>query len=142
MQAHEDKKLMWVQGVNTWTNRAILHHLHMGGSMTSPWGSNEPPDLIPKETLYIIFNFFISITKILNTPTLNFLLSPIEINLNMILIFYVFLVFLYIQSSSLINALHISKSKKYFSTLRKQKFITKVLFFLVSRLLSVRSMCG
>ena len=46
--------------------------------MTSPGGSNEPPDLIPKETLYIILNFFISIIKILNTPTLNFLLSPIE----------------------------------------------------------------
>ena len=126
----------------------------MGGSMTSPRGSNEPPDLIPKETLYIIFNFFISIIKILNTPTLNFLLNLIEISLNMILNFYVFLVFLYVQSSSLISdsqkrkeksslksALHISKSKKYFSTLQKQKFITKVLFFLVSRLLSVRSMC-
>ena len=87
--------------------------------MTSPRGSNEPPDLIPKETLYIIFNFFISIIKILNTRTLNFLLSPIEISLNMILNFYVFLAFLYVQSSSLISVLHISKSKKYFSTLQK-----------------------
>ena len=82
------------------------------------------------------------------------MLNLIEISLNMILNFYVFLVFLYVQSSSLISdsqkrkeksslksALHISKSKKYFSTLQKQKFITKVLFFLVSRLLSVRSMC-
>ena len=50
----------------------------MGGSMTNPGGSNEPLDLIPKETLYIIFNFFISIIKILNAPTLNFLLSLIE----------------------------------------------------------------
>ena len=125
----------------------------MGGSMTSPGDSNEPPDLIPKEILYIIF-FFFSIIKILNTRTLNFLLNLIEISLNMILNFYVFLVFLYVQSSSLISdsqkrkeksslksALHISKSKKYFSTLQKQKFITKVLFFLVSHLLSVRSMC-
>ena len=108
----------------------VSHHCFMGGSMTSPGGSNEPPDLIPKETLNIIFNFFISIIKILNTPTLKFLLSPIEISLNIILIFYVFLVFLYVQSSSLINALHISKSKKYFSTLRKQKIYYKSIIFL------------
>ena len=116
----------------------------MGGSMTSPGGSNEPPDLIPKETLYFIFIFvfFISIIKILNTLNLNFLLSPIEISLNMILNFFVFLVFLYIQSSSLTSALHISKSKKYFSTLQKQNFITRILFFLVSRLPTVRNMCG
>ena len=108
----------------------VSHHCFMGGSMTRPGGSNEPPDLIPKETLNIIFNFFISIIKILNTPTLKFLLSPIEISLNIILIFYVFLVFLYVQSSSLINALHISKSKKYFSTLRKQKIYYKSIIFL------------
>ena len=85
--------------------------------MTSPGGSNETPDLVPKENLYIIFNlfFFIPIIKILNTLTLNILLSLFEISLNMILSFYVFLVFLYVQSSSLISDLHISKSKKYFT---------------------------
>ena len=39
----------------------------------------------------------------MNTRTLNFLLNLIEISLNMILNFYVFLVFLYVQSSSLIS---------------------------------------
>ena len=107
----------------------------------------------------IIYNFFFyPYNKNLNTLTLNFLLNPIEISLNMILSFslcliciYVFLVFLYVRSSILISALHISKSKKFLlftpiprewqraylknHMLQKQNFITRVLFFLISHLL-------
>ena len=68
-----------------------------------------------KKKLYVIFFFNLVLipTKInMNTLTLNFWLSSIEISLNMILSFYVVLVFINVQSSSLISALQISKSKK------------------------------
>jgi len=49
----------------------------------------------------------------LNAPTLNFLLSPTKISLNIILSF---LFFFFVRLSSLISVLHISKSKKFFTT--------------------------
>ena len=48
----------------------------MGGSMTSPGGSNEPPDLIPKEILYIIFIFFYLYNKNFEYPYLKFFVKP------------------------------------------------------------------
>jgi len=82
--------------------------------------------MVSKEKLYIIFNiFFIPIIKILNTFTLNILLSLFEVSLNMILSFYVSLVFLYVQSSSLISALQILKSKKYFTAYSNPKRVTE-----------------
>ena len=104
-----------------------------GGSKTNLGGSNEPPDLVLKKKLYIIF--FNSYNKKLNTLNLNFLLNPIEISLNIILSFslclicnYVFLVFLYVQSSILINALHISKSKKSYTVLSNSKRVAMCIF--------------
>ena len=102
-----------------------------GGSKTNPGGSNEPPNLVLKKKLYIIF--FDSYNKNLNTLNLNFLLNPIEISLNIILSFslclicnYVFLVFLYVQSSILIR--HISKSKKSCTVYSNSKRVTACIF--------------
>ena len=64
----------------------------------------------------------------MNTLTLNFWLSSIEIILNMILSFYVVLVFINVQSSSLISALHISKSKKSFIAYSNSKKMTACIF--------------
>ena len=64
----------------------------------------------------------------MNTLTLNFWLSSIEISLNMILTFYVVLVFINVQSSSLISALHISKSKKSFIAYSNSKKVTACIF--------------
>ena len=64
----------------------------------------------------------------MNTLTLNFWLSSIEIILNMILSFYVVLVFINVQSSSLISALHISKSKKSFIAYSNSKKMTVCIF--------------
>ena len=79
--------------------------------------------------------FFYPYNKNLNTLTLNFLLNPIEISLNMILSFslcliciYVFLVFLYVRSSILISALHIFKSKKSFTVYSNFKRVTACIF--------------
>ena len=55
-------------------------------------GSNEPLDLVPKDKLYLIFLtfffFFFGFDSCMNTLTLNFLLSPTEISLTMILNFF------------------------------------------------------
>ena len=93
--------------------------VYRGSSKSSPGGSNEPPDLVPQKKK-IIYKFFFNLVltptkKNMNTRTLNFWLSSIEISLNMILSFYVVLVFLNVQSSNLISALHISKPKKSFT---------------------------
>ena len=64
----------------------------------------------------------------MNALTLNFWLSSIEISLNMILSFYVVLVFLNVQSSSLISVLHISKSKKSFIAYSNSKKMTACIF--------------
>ena len=64
----------------------------------------------------------------MNTLSLNFWLSSIEIILNMILSFYVVLVFINVQSSSLISALHISKSKKSFIAYSNSKKMTACIF--------------
>ena len=118
-----------------------LFDLQIIGKPTTNWaaprptqgGSNEPPDLVLKRKLYIIF--FDPYNKNLNTLTLNFLLNPIEISLNVILGFslcliciYVFLVFLYVRSSILISALHISKSEKYFTIYSNSKRVTACIF--------------
>ena len=86
-----------------------------------------------KKNLYIIF--FDPYNKNLNTLTLNFLLNPIEISLNMILSFslcliciYVFLVFLYVRSSILISTLHIFKSNKSFTIYSNSKKMTVCVF--------------
>ena len=56
-------------------------------------GSNEPLDLVPKDKLYLIFlTFFFGFDSYMNTLTLNFLLSPTEISLNMILNFFLYLI--------------------------------------------------
>ena len=64
----------------------------------------------------------------MNTLTLNFWLSLFEISLNMILSYYVVLVFLNVQSSSLISALHISKPKKSFTAYSNSKRVTMCIF--------------
>ena len=68
-------------------NTAIIR----GGSKSSPRGSNESPDLVlpKKKIIYkISFNLVLTPTKKnMNTLTLNFWLSSIELNLNMILSF-------------------------------------------------------
>ena len=97
-------------------------------------GSNEPLDLVlKKKKLYIIF--FDPYNKNQNTLTLNFLLNPIEISLNIILSFslcliciYVFLVFLYVRSNILISVLHITKSKKSFIVYSNSKRVTTCIF--------------
>ena len=83
-----------------------------------------------KKKLYIIFfNLVLIPTKInMNTLTLNFWLSSIEISLNMILSFYVVLVFINVQSSSLISALLISKFKKSFIIYSNSKKVTACIF--------------
>ena len=77
---------------------------------------------------FVFLIFFYPYNKNLNTLTLNFLLSPIEISLNWILSFYVFLVFLYVRSSILIGALHISKSKKSFNAYSNCKRVIVCIF--------------
>ena len=85
------------------------------------------PLIWSRKKIYILFLifFFIPIIKILNSLTLNILLSLFEISLNMILSFYVFLDFLYVQSSSLISALQNFKSKKYFTAYSNSKRVAE-----------------
>ena len=107
-----------------------------GGSKTNPGGSNEPLTWSKKKKKNLYINFFFdSNNKNLNTLTLSFLLNPIEISLNMILSFslfliciYFFLVFLYVCSSILISALHIFKSKKSFTIYSNSKRVTTCIF--------------